>query len=107
MGKGTAAWLSPAVMYSVVPAGTKVSEFALGRWEGCNLLHGICLSRARLSTSACHKVVTGSACGAFHRTPMSSRHNSDVGNGDVMSLCHNLEPSLVARDSFSTPQRKT
>ncbi len=42
-----------------VPAGTKVSEFALGRWEVCNLLHGICLSRARLSTSVCHKVVTG------------------------------------------------
>ncbi len=59
VGKGTAAWLSPAPMYSVVPAGTKVSEFALGQWEGCNLLHGICLSHARLSTSACHKVVTG------------------------------------------------
>ncbi len=26
-------------------------------------------------------------------------------NGDVMSPCHNLEPSLVARDS--SPQRKT
>ncbi len=24
-------------MYSVVPTGTKVSEFALGRWEGCDL----------------------------------------------------------------------
>ncbi len=59
LGRGTAAWLSPAAMYSVVPAGTKVSEFALGRWEGCDLSHGICLSRARLSTSACHKVVTG------------------------------------------------
>ncbi len=59
LGKGTAAWLSPAAMYSVVPAGTKVSEFALGRWEGCDLSHGICLSRARLSASACHKVVTG------------------------------------------------
>ncbi len=43
VGKGTAAWLSPAAMYSVVPAGTNVSEFALGGWEGCNLLHGICL----------------------------------------------------------------
>ncbi len=42
----------------VVPVGTKVSEFALGQWEGCDLLHGICLSRARLSASACHKVVT-------------------------------------------------
>ncbi len=30
LGRGTAAWLSPAAMYSVVPAGTKVSEFALG-----------------------------------------------------------------------------
>ncbi len=38
---------------------TKVSEFALRQWEGCKLLHGICLSRACLSTSACHKVVTG------------------------------------------------
>ncbi len=47
VGKRTAAWLSPAAMYSVVPAGTKVSEFALGRWEGCNLMHDICLSRAR------------------------------------------------------------
>ncbi len=37
------------------PPCTKVSEFR----EGCNLLHDICLSRARLSTSACHKVVTG------------------------------------------------
>ncbi len=59
LGRGTAAWLSPAAMYSVVPAGTKVSEFALGRREGCDLSHGICLSRARLSASACHKVVTG------------------------------------------------
>ncbi len=58
-GRGTVAWLSPAAMYSVVPAGTKVSEFALGRWEGCDLSHGICLSCARLSASACHKVVTG------------------------------------------------
>ncbi len=31
VGKGTAAWLSPAAMYSVVPVGTKVSEFALER----------------------------------------------------------------------------
>ncbi len=92
MGKGTAAWLSPAAMYSVVPAGTKVSEFALGQWEGCNLLHGICPSRARLSTSACYEVVMGFP---------------DGGNGDVMSPCHNLEPSLVARDSFSAPQHKT
>ncbi len=53
-------------MYSAVPAGTKVNEFALGQWEGCDLLHGICLSRTRLSTFACHKVVTGSGCGAFH-----------------------------------------
>ncbi len=30
MGKGTAAWLFPVAMYSVVPAGTKVSEFAVG-----------------------------------------------------------------------------
>ncbi len=59
MGKGTAAWLTPAAMYSVVPAGTKVSDFALVRWEGYNLSRGICLSRARLSASACHKVVTG------------------------------------------------
>ncbi len=27
---------------------------------------------------------------------------TDRGNGDVMSPCHNLEPSLVARDSFAT-----
>ncbi len=26
----------------------------------------------------------------------------DGGNGDVMSPCHNLEPSLAARDSFAT-----
>ncbi len=45
--KGTAAWLYPAAIYSVVPARTNISKFALGRWEGCNLLHGICLSRAR------------------------------------------------------------
>ncbi len=29
-------------------AGTKVSEFALGRWQSCNLLHDICLSCTRL-----------------------------------------------------------
>ncbi len=31
----------------------------LGRWEGCDLLHGMCMSRACLSPSTCHKVVTG------------------------------------------------
>ncbi len=48
----SAAWLSPAAMYSVVPAGTKVSKCALGRWEGCNLSHGIFMSSACLSASA-------------------------------------------------------
>ncbi len=39
MGKGTAAWLSPAALYSpLVPADTK-SEFVLGRWEGHRVLY--------------------------------------------------------------------
>ncbi len=49
MGKGTAAWLSPAAMYSVVPAGTKVSEFALGRWKVATFLMAF----------VCHKLACG------------------------------------------------
>ncbi len=55
MGKGIAAWLSPAAMYSVVSAGTKVSEFALGRWEGCKPLE---------ITFVCHAL----ACQHLHAT---------------------------------------
>ncbi len=40
--------------HGTMTLGTKVSKFALGRWEGCNLSHGICLS-----SSVCHKVVMG------------------------------------------------
>ncbi len=87
LGKGTVAWLSPAAMYSVVPAGTKVSEFALGRWEGCDLSHGICLSRAHLSTSACHKVVTGFQVVALSIGPLFhhdiTRSDRHIGNVSV------------------------
>ncbi len=58
-GVRTAAWLSPAAMYSVVPTGTKVSEFALGRWEGCDLCMAFVGHALACQTSACHKVVTG------------------------------------------------
>ncbi len=40
-----------------------------GRWEGCNLLHGICLSCSRLSASACHKLVTGFSLWCFPYDP--------------------------------------
>ncbi len=42
--------LSSLHLGRIVPAGTKVSEFALGRWEGCNLLHGMV---TRLFVSIC------------------------------------------------------
>ncbi len=75
------AWLSSAAMYSVVPASTKVSKFALGRWEGCNLLHDICLSRA---TSACHKVVMGVQFVALSIGPLCrhdiTRSDRQIGN---------------------------
>ncbi len=86
-GERNSGWLSPAAMYSVVPAGTKVSEFALGQREGCDLSHGICLSRARLSASACHKVVTGVQVVALSIGPLCrhdiTRSDRQIGNVSV------------------------
>ncbi len=58
--KGTAAWLSPAAMYSpVVPAGTKVSEFALGRWGDYDLCMAFVCHAVACQHLLCHEVVTG------------------------------------------------
>ncbi len=67
MVKGTAAWLSPAAMYSpVVPAGTKVSEFVLGRWESCDLCMAFVCHALACQHLHVIRLWRGSGCGAFH-----------------------------------------
>ncbi len=53
-GKGTASWLSPAAMYSVVPVGTKVSEL---HWSG-----------RKVATSCMAFVCHALACQHLHAT---------------------------------------
>ncbi len=69
-------------MYSVVPVGTKVSEFALGRREGCDLSHGICLSGARMPQGRDGVQVVALSIGPLCRHDIT-RSDRQVGNVSV------------------------
>ncbi len=75
-------YLRQRCTHLLVPAGTKVSEFVLGRWEGYNLCIAFVWHTAACQHLQCHRVVAVLRLWHFRWTPnvVTTRSDRQIGN---------------------------